>query len=88
MWCGLSSRGLMHQFFFAVTAKGKTCFSMLQNTIVLPTNNLFLEKECYFEDGLVHHLFITVTKQVFSMTIFLEVGLGTGKGQAMHPNLP
>jgi len=86
MWCGLSSRGLMHQFFFAVNAKGKTCFSRLQNNTVPPTNNLFLEKECYFQDGMVHHLFITVTQQVFLTTIFLEVGLGTGKGQAMHPS--
>jgi len=59
---------------------------MLQNNTVPPSNNLFLEKECYFEDGIAHHLFITVMQQLFSMTIFLEVGLGTGKGQAMHPS--
>ena len=78
----------MQKFFFAVNAKGKTCFSMLQNNTVPPINNLFLEKECYFQDGMVHHLLITMTQQVFPMTTFLEVGLGTGKGQAKHPNLP
>ena len=76
------------QSFFAVNAKGKTCLSMLQNNTVPPTNNLFVEKEGHFQDGMVHHLLFTVTLQVFSMTIFPEVGLGTGKGQAMHPSLP
>jgi hypothetical protein len=74
--------------FFAVNAKGKNCFSVLQNNTVPPINNFFVEKECYFHNGMVHHLLFTVTQQVFSMTIFLKVGLGTGKGQAMHPNLP
>jgi hypothetical protein len=61
---------------------------MLQNNTVPPINNLFVEKESHFHEyGVVHHLLITVTKQVFSMTIFLEVRLGTGKGQAMYPNL-
>lgn len=44
MWCSLSSRGLMHQFLFAANAKGKTCFSVLQNNNVPPINNLFVEK--------------------------------------------
>lgn len=61
---------------------------MLQNNTVPPINNLFVEKECYFQDGMVHHLLFIVTQQVFSMTIFLEVGMGTGEGQAMHPSLP
>jgi hypothetical protein len=75
----------MHQFIFAVNAKGKPCFSMLQNNNVPPVNNLFAEKDCYFQDGVVHHL-ITVIQPVFSMTVYLDTGLGTGKEQARHPN--
>lgn len=79
---------MMHQFYFAVNAKEKTYFSMQQNNTVPPINNLFVEKESYFHEyGVVHHLLITVTQQVFSMTIFLEVRLGTGKGQVTYPNL-
>jgi hypothetical protein len=73
--------------FFAVNAKGKNCFSVLQNNTVPPINNFFEEKEYYFQDGMAHHLLFSDPTSV-SMTIFLEVGLGTGKGQAMHPNLP
>jgi hypothetical protein len=85
MWCGPSFRGMMHEFIFAVNDKGKPCFSLSPNNNVPPINNLFVEKEWYFQDGVAHHLLNTVTQPV---TVFLDIGLGTGKEQVRHPSFP
>jgi hypothetical protein len=52
VWRCLSSRGLKGPFFFEATVTGPAYLSLPQDNVVPSTNNLFLEKECYFQqDG-------------------------------------